>query len=213
MSTSDDIKQAAAGLSQLSRYLRTKQWESAEALDMTPTQIDILTLLKRRGPIRVLSSAKLLGTTQANASRVISTLERKGLVEKETDPLDGRAVLVSLTTEGDRLAADQTEFPEALLTALAGLSPIENATLHCVLSRVILQLQELGAVEPQRMCCTCQFFRPYVHPDAAKPHHCEFVDAPFGTASLRIDCGDHVQAGERLRKGRWRRFLTATRLE
>lgn len=209
MSTTDDIQQVAAGFSQLGLYLRTQQWRAAKALDLTPTQIGILTFLKRRGPNKVLFLAKLLGVAQPTASRVIATLERKGLVEKNPDPGDGRATRISLTPAGGQLASDQPEFPEALLSALAGLDPLENTILHRVLSKIILELQEAGAIEPQRMCCTCRFFRPHLYPNAVKPHHCDFVDAPFGTTSLRLDCGDHVQAGKMLRKRRWRRFLAA----
>ena len=210
MSRVDDHNQAATGLAQLSLFLRTRQWQAAEALNLTPTQITVLTLLKQRGASRVRSLAKLLGVTQATASRVVSALERKQLVRKSIDPADGRAALVSLAPAGLRLASDRTEFPEALLTALAGLSPLENRALHSALSKVILELQESGAIEPQRMCCTCRFFRPYRHSDESRPHHCDFVDAPFGTDSLRLDCGDHQPAEETLRRQRWRRFLAAT---
>ena len=210
MSRADDIKQAATGLAQLSLFLRTRQWQAAESLGLTPTQNTVLTLLRQRGPNRVRTLAKLLGVTQATASRAVSALERKRLVRKSIDPGDGRATLVSLVSAGLRLASGRTEFPEALLTALAGLSPLENRALHSALSKVILELQESGAIEPQRMCCTCRFFRPYRHSDESRPHHCDFVDAPFGTDSLRLDCGDHQPAKETLRRQRWRRFLAAT---
>ena len=210
MSRVDDHKQAATGLAQLSLFLRTRQWQAAESLGLTPTQNTVLTLLRQRGPNRVRTLAKLLGVTQATASRAVSALERKRLVRKSIDPGDGRATLVSLAPAGLRLASGRTEFPEALLTALAGLSPLENRALHSALSKVILELQESGAIEPQRMCCTCRFFRPYRHSDESRPHHCDFVDAPFGTDSLRLDCGDHQPAEETLRRQRWRRFLAAT---
>ena len=210
MSRADDIKQAATGLAQLSLYLRTRQWKTGEALGLTPTQITVLTLLRQRGSNRVRTLAKLLGVSLATASRVISALERKQLVRKSIDPADGRATLVSLTQAGVRVVSSRTEFPEALLSALAGLSPLESRALHTALSKVILELQESGAIEPQRMCCTCRFFRPYRHSDQSRPHHCDFVDAPFGTASLRLDCGDHQPAEEAARKERWRRFLAAT---
>ena len=210
MSRVDDHKQAATGLAQLSLFLRTRQWQAAESLGLTPTQNTVLTLLRQRGPNRVRTLAKLLGVSQATASRVVSALERKRLVRKSIDPGDGRATLVSFAPAGLRLASGRTEFPEALLTALAGLSPLENRALHSALSKVILELQESGAIEPQRMCCTCRFFRPYRHSDESRPHHCDFVDAPFGTDSLRLDCGDHQPAEETLRRQRWRRFLAAT---
>ena len=213
MQNTGDIEQVAAGFFQLGLYLRSKQWRNAERSGLTSTQISILGFLKRRGPNRVMALAKLVGITEATASRAISTLERKGLVEKRADPDDGRATRISLTATGIRLLSRQSEFPEALMAALAGLDPIESTVLHRVLSKIILHLQETGAIEPQRMCCTCRFFRPYVHSDAVRPHHCEFVDAPFGSVSLRVDCGDHIPADESVRKQRWQRFLAVKPLE
>ncbi len=213
MQNTGDIEQVAAGFSQLGLYLRSKQWRSAEKSGLTSTQISILGFLKRRGPNRVMALARLVGITEATASRAISTLERKGLVQKGVDPDDGRATRISPTAAGIRLLSGQSEFPDGLMAALAGLDPIESTVLHRVLSKVILHLQETGAIEPQRMCCTCRFFRPYVHTEAARPHHCEFVDAPFGSVSLRLDCGDHIQADESVRKQRWQRFLAVKPLE
>ena len=213
MQNTGDIEQVAAGFFQLGLYLRSKQWRNAERSGLTSTQVSILGFLKRRGPNRVMALARLVGITEATASRAISTLERKGLVEKRADPDDGRATRISLTATGIRLLSRQSEFPEALMAALAGLDPIESTVLHRVLSKVILHLQETGAIEPQRMCCTCRFFRPYVHSDAVRPHHCEFVDAPFGSVSLRVDCGDHIPADESVRKQRWQRFLAVKPLE
>ena len=213
MQDTGDIEQVAAGFFQVGLYLRSKQWRSAEKSGLTSTQVSILGFLKRRGPNRVMALARLVGITEATASRAISTLQRKGLVEKSADPDDGRATRISLRTAGVRAMSRQSEFPETLLAALAGLDPAESTVLHRVLSKVILHLQETGAIEPQRMCCTCRFFQPYVHTDAFRPHHCEFVDAPFGTVSLRLDCGDHIQADEAVRTQRWRRFLAVEPLE
>jgi hypothetical protein len=55
-------------------------------------------------------------------------------------------------------------------------------------------LQQRGEIPVSRMCPTCRFFRPHVHDDPVRPHHCAFVDAPFGDAQLRIECDDHEDA-------------------
>ena len=205
MAPVEDLKQAATGFAQVGLYLRTEQWRSAEALNLTPTQLNLLVYLKRRGPNKGVSLARLLGISQATASRAIATLLRKGLVERQTDPGDGRASRVGLTPAGARLAADQPVAPTALLASLAGLDIHAHSLLQRTLTQIILGLQTARAIEPQRMCATCCFFRPYAHPDTTTPHHCDFVDAPFGTKSLRLDCGDHRTADCRTRQ--WRRFL------
>jgi hypothetical protein len=56
---------------------------------------------------------------------------------------------------------------------------------------MIRTLQERGEIPVSRMCVTCRFFRPNVHAHPEPPHHCAFVDAPFGDRELRLDCADH----------------------
>lgn len=41
-----------------------------------------------------------------------------------------------------------------------------------------------------------RFFRPRVHADPYRPHHCAFGDAPFGDRHLRLECADHQPAPE-----------------
>lgn len=195
MSTKDtDTEQLAAGLGQLSRYMRMAEWREAEPLGLTATQSACLSLLAGRGPCRVTLLARLLGVTQATASDVVAVLERKGHVERRPDPADGRASLVHLLAGGDAVARQTARPPSALVEALEALGPTQGSDLRSALAEIIRHLQSVGAIEPQRLCLNCRFFRPYVHSDAARPHHCAFVDAAFGDASLRFDCGDHEPA-------------------
>lgn len=71
---------------------------------------------------------------------------------------------------------------------------------------LIRALQVARGIPVQRMCVTCAHFRPHAHDDADEPHHCAFVDAAFGDAALRIDCGDHEDALEEKRDSLWARF-------
>lgn len=190
-----DISQIVSGLGQVAAFVRMTGWREAEPLGLTPTQTACLSLLAGRGASRVTVLARLLGVTQPTASEVVAALERKGLVERRRDPADGRAARIVLTTAGARIVRQTAPPPAALAHAIGGLEPGERAGLRLALAKTILSLQQQGAIEPQRLCLTCRFFRPYVHSDAEKPHHCAFVDAAFGDASLRLDCSDHEEAG------------------
>jgi hypothetical protein len=75
------------------------------------------------------------------------------------------------------------------------------------LVKMIRTLQERGEIPVSRMCVTCRFFRPRVHDDPTRPHHCAFVDAPFGDRSLRLECADHEAAPEGQRARGWEQFL------
>lgn len=190
-----NIDQIVAGFGRIAAFMRMADWREVEPLGLTPTQTQCLSLLAGRGGSRVTVLARLLGVSQPTASDVIATLERKALVERRSDPEDGRATRVLLTAAGADMARRTSQPPPALARAIAGLEPDERAGMQRALSRTILALQAEGAIEPQRLCLSCRFFRPYVHSDALKPHHCAFVDAAFGDASLRLDCGDHEDAG------------------
>ena len=193
-SNSNDIHHLAAGLGRIAAFIRMAGWREAEPLGLTPTQTACLSQLAARGASRVTALARLLGVTQPTASDAVAALERKGLVERRPDPGDGRATCVHLTAAGAQMARRTSEPPAPLVQALSTLSPQERAGMQLALAGTILSLQRQGAIEPQRLCLTCRFFRPYVHSDAQKPHHCAFVDAAFGDASLRLDCADHEEA-------------------
>jgi len=68
--------------------------------------------------------------------------------------------------------------------ALETLSTREQTELLQLVIKTIRALQVSGAIAPQRMCVTCQYFRPNTHKDPHAPHHCAYVDAAFGAEGL-----------------------------
>ena len=119
-------------------------------------------------------------------------LERKGLVRKSRAVGDGRALAARPTPKGRLLAGRLALWPDFLLAALGELDEVERDVFQRALVKMIRSLQVRGRIPVARMCVGCQFFRPHAHADARAPHHCAFVDAPFGDRELRIDCADHV---------------------
>lgn len=197
----------ATGLTRLGTALRADAWQRADASGVTPTQALILTHLIERGPARVGALAAALRVTQPTASDAVAALARKGLVARRPDPADARAARIAITAKGRRAAAPALPVP--VVAALGALDAQEQAALLKSLMKMIRALQQAGAIAPQRLCVTCAYFRPYLHDDAAAPHHCAFVDAAFGDAALRLDCGDHVEAGAADQTERWSRFAFA----
>lgn len=203
----DETKQAAFGLAQIGIFLRSAQWRVGEDCGLTPTQIHILETLHRLGALRVRTIADRLGVAHPTASDAVGALESKGLIEKQADARDGRAVLISLTRPGREIAERDDAFPAGFLSAIGELGADNQAGLQRSLTSIIRSLQERGLIEPQRLCVTCRFFRPNAHAGAAKPHHCAFVDAAFGDARLRLDCRDHMEADDVGKLQNWRGFL------
>ncbi|MEQ8357389.1 MAG: MarR family winged helix-turn-helix transcriptional regulator [Kiloniellaceae bacterium] len=198
--------QIANGLSKLGTFLRASQWHRVEDTGLTPTQSQILLHLIARGADRITAVAEEIAVTQPTASDAVAALVRKGLLRKANDPADARAVLLHPTAAGRRIAKDLALWPDVLLGAVDSLLPDEQAALLRGLTKIIRDLQHQGAIPVQRMCASCRFFRPSAHENPETPHHCDFVNAAFGEARLRLDCGDHEAAPPSAAAAAWQQF-------
>jgi len=198
----------AQALGRIGTALRSEAWEEAMSRGLTPTQAQILGYLRFRGRqgARVSEVAEALAVTLATASESTDALARKGLVRKARVAEDGRGRLVVLTPAGQREAQRLASWPEFLLRAVRALPQGEQAALLRVLLRTIRELQKAGRIPVSHMCVACHYFRPYAHPDPGAPHHCDFVDAPFGDGLLRLECPDYVPADPAQAEENWRRF-------
>lgn len=209
MSEQTEIGKLREGLERLSAVLRAEQWAETAPKALNPGQARILRLLLGRGSMRIIQLTAELGLSQPTVTVAVSALARKGLVARQPDPADGRASQIVLTDAG-RQAADAAPLaPRALDAALAGLGAAERADLLLTTIKLVRALQVSGALPAQRLCLTCRHFRPHAHPGAEKPHHCGFVDAAFGTADLRLDCGDHEAAPSARQAVTWQAFNQA----
>jgi DNA-binding MarR family transcriptional regulator len=179
------------GLNKIGLALKSHAWQDAGQHGLTPTQGQILTLLRTQDRMRLSALADSLGVTAATTSDAVSTLVDKGLVQKTKAADDKRAIAISLTPQGKQTALDIADWSDFLLDAVGELSEIEQAVFLRGLVKMIRKLQEKGQVSVARMCVNCQFFRAHVYADADQPHHCDFVDAAFGDRALQVDCADH----------------------
>ena len=195
------------GLERIALVLRADLWVAAGTSGLNPTQAQVLALLAGRpAGLRPTEIAVHLAVSPPSVADTLSALERKGLVRPTPDPADARAVIARLTEEGRDVGGTIAGAASHVTSALAQLPPADQATLLMTQIRLIRALQLAGAVPVQRMCVSCRHFRPYAHSDAARPHHCTFVDAAFGQQDLRIDCRDHETADPSARAATWMEF-------
>jgi DNA-binding MarR family transcriptional regulator len=206
-------RQVVTGLARVGLFLKTQAREGSLPRGLSPTQAEILGLLERRfrGGARLGEVAEALGTTAPTASAAVEALVAKGLVRRERRAEDARALRLSLTPRGRREAVRTAEWPEALMAAVDELSGVERGVLLRSLVKMVRTLQVRGAMPVARMCAGCRFFRPHAHPGAARPHHCDFVDAPFADGDLRLDCEDHEAATPEAELLAWSAFVGAER--
>jgi DNA-binding MarR family transcriptional regulator len=196
------------GLSKIGLAMKSQAWSRAPAEGVTPTQAQILVLLRDRVEgARLSAIAEALGITAPTASDTVASLVAKKLVVRGRDQKDGRAARFGLSRNGASIAARAGAWPDFLQTAVGTLDAAEQTAFLRALVKMIRTLQEAGDVPVQRMCVDCRFFRPHAHPDPQRPHHCAFVDAPFGEQHIRIDCADQEAAATEQRNHQWARWL------
>ncbi len=187
-------ERVAAGLAKIALALRHRSWREAHASELTPTQGEVLALLHRRAPLSLSEVADGLAIGPPTASEAVATLVAKGLVRKRADEADRRRVALVLTAAGRRAARAALLWPDFLAAVVEELDEVDKAVLVRVLQKLVRRLQERGEIPIARMCSTCRFFRPHVYDDPRAPHHCAYVDLPFGDRELRFDCAEHEPA-------------------
>jgi DNA-binding MarR family transcriptional regulator len=68
--------------------------------ELSRTATSVLATLRDTGPRRITDLAATEAVAQPTMTTLVVRLERDGLVERASDPADGRAVLVTITAEG-----------------------------------------------------------------------------------------------------------------
>jgi DNA-binding MarR family transcriptional regulator len=186
----------ASGLSQLGLVIKSQAWAGASERGLTPTQGQILTLLRSHAEssLRLSQVASSLGISPPTASDSVRTLVRKGLVQKARAEGDARAIALELTRRGQAEAECAAAWPDFLVSAISTLSECEQEAFLIALIKMIGALVERGRVPTQRMCVSCRHFQPRVG-NEQKPHYCSLAEASLATRELRLDCVAHSPVG------------------
>jgi DNA-binding MarR family transcriptional regulator len=111
--------------------------QAAAAHDLSLTQLRALAVLRDREP-KMAELAAYLGLDRSSVSGLIDRAAKRGLVRRDTSSDDGRAVRVSLTAEGHRLAARLTGEIGGLIAPMTGnLSPADQKRLSLLLRKLL----------------------------------------------------------------------------
>jgi DNA-binding MarR family transcriptional regulator len=134
----EDPVQLADQLYRLTRRLRRAQADRLAPLGLTPAQERALRLISRGDePLRMTELADRLGIVPRSLTTVVDALEEAGLVRREIDPRNRRAILLHLTDEGasvrDGLRETRRRAAEDLF---APLSADDRETLAGLLTRL-----------------------------------------------------------------------------
>ena len=79
---------------------RLRQEAAAETSGLTPTSVAALATIERHGPLTPSEIAAIERVKRPTITRTLRCLEREGLIDRATDPADGRSSLVSVNGTG-----------------------------------------------------------------------------------------------------------------
>jgi DNA-binding MarR family transcriptional regulator len=108
------------------------------------TTLSVLHTLAGGGPRRLTELTASEQVTQSAITQIVTKLERDGLVERQPDPSDGRAVLVHITAAGAAIVDGRRAERMARLAELASrLTPAERTAIATALP-ALARLVELN---------------------------------------------------------------------
>ncbi|MDX2683048.1 MarR family winged helix-turn-helix transcriptional regulator [Streptomyces sp. NY05-11A] len=112
--------------------------ESSRVHGITPQQGQLLCVLMPQA-YGMSELGEMLGLAKSSLTGLVDRTVQRGLVRREPDPRDGRAVRVGLTEEGDRLAHGfYDETCHRIENLPSGLTASERDRLTALLARVVL---------------------------------------------------------------------------
>jgi MarR family 2-MHQ and catechol resistance regulon transcriptional repressor len=100
-----DAADLHAALSELIRVYQFRDRDKICCHDLSVTQCHALDVIGDAGPLSMNDLAARLYLDKSTTSRVVDSLERKGLALRDANPSDRRALLLSATDDGRRLLA------------------------------------------------------------------------------------------------------------
>ena len=94
-----------------------------KAMGLSAPRASALSVLVFRGPVTMSTLAEAEQVRRPTITRLVDSLERRGLVRRVNDPADGRVQLVEATAAGKRLLQKgRARRVERLVSAMAHLS-------------------------------------------------------------------------------------------
>jgi DNA-binding MarR family transcriptional regulator len=117
--------------------------------DLSASAALVLNRINREGPMRLTALAEAEGASQSGMTQLVQRMERQGLLERWSDPEDGRASLVMLGEAGRKLwDARGDVLRQRVAMLLAGVSQDDQVALWLaaqVVVRVLGEMREIAA--------------------------------------------------------------------
>ena len=134
--------QVLSRVGRLARHLDRARRTAFTAFDLESWDFDVLSALRRAGVPYQLSPKALLQQTLVSSGTMTNRIDRlveRGLVERRTDPNDGRGILVVMTQAGQsRVDSAISQLLASEAELLDNLAPADRARLAGLLRKLSL---------------------------------------------------------------------------
>ncbi len=134
--------QALSRVGRLAKHLDRARRAASTASDLESWEFDVLSALRRAGAPYQLSPKSLLQQTLVSSGTMTNRIDRlvmRSLVERRTDPNDGRGILVTMTASGrERVDTAISTLLVAENKLLDGLSAADQERLAALLRKLSL---------------------------------------------------------------------------
>ena len=201
---SDLHRRIAAALTRVETVMRAQEQKAAQATGISPLQLRVLEALERKPHLRVGELARELLITTGTVSAAVSVLQAKGLITKESDPEEHRAVVIRLSAKARRRIDKLASWPSELLEPVVDdLGDDAAGELLAGLLRALHAIERRGWIDPARMCYRCEYFQPWKG-SGRRPHRCDLLRKSIGSSELRVDCAEFEAASGPGQEARWK---------
>lgn len=176
------------GLERLSEALKALLWEKAKVYGISPIQIQILLFIANHkiDICNVSYMAKEFNVTKATISDAVRVLLKKEFLEKDFSPVDNRRYNLSITTLGNELVGNLSEYAIPFEQELSIFKEQDLSTVYDTLTKLIFQLNQRNIIQVQRTCYMCKYYTG----DKKNSHYCNLLKSELKKQEIRLDCNE-----------------------
>jgi DNA-binding MarR family transcriptional regulator len=184
-------EKTAVALGRLAEVHKMLLWDRAKQHGLTPIQLQVFLFVAYHPPSKTKVSllAGEFFVSKASISDTVKALLGKELLQKISEPEDGRSYSLRLTTRGRKLCRQLDSVGQEFLPAIAGLEEKQQDALYRSLLSILNSLVDTNVITNQRICFTCRHYE-----EGAASRRCTLLNKDLTVAALRVDCPEHQSA-------------------
>ncbi len=173
-------------LERISRIFKVLQWEVSKEYKISPIQIQFLIYIDThpREFCNVSNLAREYFLKPSTVSDAISSLVKKGLIQKEINKKDKRSYSLKTTKKGEEIVKKILSWNKKIEETIQELTKKEKEEIYGLLLLLIKKLQERGFFQSLRICFTCKNFEEV----NGKTPICKLTGKKIPFGEIKIDC-------------------------